>query len=95
MSNYRDIEFTLGSAKPLEISIDQNVMEIEIGIEGGSGGKLPTYDGEYIVTPKPFEEQVLETKNKSMTDDVTVREIPYSEVTNPEGGKTINIGYIL
>ena len=95
MNEYRDIEFTFGSARPLEIVIAQNDMEIEIGLDEGSGGKLPTYDGEYIVTPKPFEEQVLATKNKSLVDDVTVLEIPYSEVTNPEGGKTVNIGYVL
>lgn len=95
MSEYRDIEFTFGSAKPLDISIETNSMTIEIGIDEGSGGKLPTYDGEYIVTPKAFVEQTLETKNKSMTDDVTVLEIPYSEVSNPEGGTTVNIAYVL
>lgn len=94
MSNYRDIEFTLGLARPLDISIATNEMLLEIGMEAG-GGKLPTYDGEYVVTPKPFIEQVLETKNKSLVEDVTVLEIPYSEVANPEGGKTVNIGYEL
>lgn len=95
MNEYRDIEFTFGSAKPIDISIETNEMQLEFGIEEGSGGKLPTYDGEYTITPKPFEEQVLETKNKSLVEDVTVLEIPYSEVTNPEGGKTVNIAYVL
>lgn len=75
-------------------SLDSNLMVLEFDILQGTGGKLPTYDGEYEVTPK-ISEQELETKNKSMTDNVKVLSIPFSEVTNPEGGKTVNIAYIL
>lgn len=50
------------------------------------------YEGEYIITPKPNEATVLETANKRMTDNVTVLEIPYSEVDNLAGGQTITIG---
>lgn len=49
------------------------------------------YDGDYIVTPKPYEEQVLETKSKLMVDDVTVLAIPYYETSNISG-ITIYIG---
>lgn len=94
MNEYKDIEFSFGFARPLDISINTNAMTLDIGVESG-GGKLPTYDGEYVVTPKPFIEQTLETKNKSLVDDVTVLEIPYSEVTNPQGGITANIGFEL
>ena len=85
MSEYRDLQLTISS----------NDMSLDIEITDGAGGKLPTYEGAYEVTPKPFIEQVLETKNKSMVDNVTVFEIPYSEVTNPQGGKTANIGFEL
>ena len=51
----------------------------------------PIYDGEYSVTPR-FHEQKLETKEKLMTDDVTVDVIPVHEVTNPAGGITVTIG---
>lgn len=95
MSEYNDIVFTMGFAKPLDISINANTMSLDMDISDGSGGMLPPYEGEYVITPKPFTEQVLETKNKSMTDDVTVLEIPYSVVTNPQGGKTANIGFEL
>lgn len=50
-----------------------------------------TYKGDYTVIPK-VEEQVMETKNKTMTDNVTVLKIPYSEVDNLSGGQTITIG---
>ena len=51
----------------------------------------PSYDGPYEVTPR-FYEQVLETKEKLMIDDVTVDVIPVHEVTNPAGGITVTIG---
>lgn len=55
------------------------------------GDLLPYYTDEYIVTPKIFQ-QNLDTDNKSLTSDIIVRPIPYSEVTNPEGGLTVIIG---
>ena len=43
------------------------------------------YLGPYQVIPKAWEEQVLPTNGKNMTDDVTVFEVPYDEVSNPNG----------
>ena len=43
------------------------------------------YDGEYIVTPKAWEETLLETKNKVLTDNVRVLEVPYDEISNSTG----------
>jgi hypothetical protein len=51
----------------------------------------PSYDGPYEVTPR-FYEQRLETKNKLMTDELTVDVIPVNEVMNPAGGITVTIG---
>ena len=48
-------------------------------------GTLPWYEGPYSVTPKAFDETVLPTRQKSMRNDVTVEEIPYQEVSNPNG----------
>lgn len=52
---------------------------------------LPWYEGEYVITPK-FTEQVLETKQKSMSDDVTVEKITTLEVDNEAGGVTYIFG---
>ena len=41
------------------------------------------YMGPYEVIPKAWEDQILATNGKNMTDDVTVFEVPYDEVTNP------------
>lgn len=58
--------------------------------QGGGGDRLPDYKGEYEVTPKETQ-QVLQTKNKSMADDITVKEIPTYEVSN-NAGTTFIIG---
>lgn len=68
-------------------------IRLEATLDIGSGGRLPNYEGDYTVIPKVYE-QTLATKNKSMTDDVTVEAVPYAEVSNPSGGKTANIAYI-
>ena len=74
-------------------SSDEVTLEIAEVVTGG-GGTLPYYEGSYEVTPKAVD-QTLETRMKSMHDNVHVLEIPYSEVENPSGGKTVNIAYIL
>lgn len=50
------------------------------------------YDGEYEVTPLANREQVLETKNKMLKDNIIVKEIPYHETTNLQNGTTVFIG---
>ena len=50
-----------------------------------------TYEGPYEVTPKAWDEQVLETAHKLMTDDVTVFRVPYYETINLFDGKTAYI----
>ena len=56
-----------------------------------SRGNAEIYDGEYIVTPIPYDSQTLETKDKLMADDVTVLAIPYYETSNISG-ITVYIG---
>lgn len=48
------------------------------------------YEGSYKVTPS-VSSQKLDTSNKLMQSDVLVEEIPYAEVTNNFGGKTVTI----
>lgn len=49
------------------------------------------YEGDYNVTPRVYQ-QVLETKDKVMLDDITVEVIPLSKVINPSNGYTVTIG---
>lgn len=65
----------------------------EMGVVLVSGKRpYPSYEGETVVIPKAFEAQVLETANKTVYDDITVLEIPYTEVSNVSGGFTVSIG---
>lgn len=52
---------------------------------------MPSYEGEYIVTPQPFNDEILETAGFRMAEDVTVLKIPYYQTSN-ETGYTIYIG---
>ena len=48
------------------------------------------YEGPYDVTPK-VTAQILQTAQKLMLEDVSIRAIPYFDVSNPAGGNTIYI----
>lgn len=63
-------------------------------VEGGkwTAKDLPTYDGEFIVTPSADNEQTLQTAGKYAESNITVEKIPYSEVSNTAGGTTVIIG---
>lgn len=72
--------------------VDDITIPLDVAIqEGVGGGRLPYYEGEYEITPRKIE-QILETKNTSMSNDVTVFAIPYAEVGNLGGGLTATIG---
>ena len=62
------------------------------GFIGKGKSEAPVYTGEYEVTPKTYEESVLPTKNKRLTDNVSVKKIPQYEVSNQSGGETLIIG---
>ena len=64
---------------------------IRLTIKTGGEKKHEYYEGPYRVTPI-FADQVLETAQKLMLDDVTVLEIPVAKTTNIGGGYTVTIG---
>lgn len=80
----------------VEIYEQTPVLEIglvcEISVVDGDG-RLPDYEGLYEAIPK-VHPQTLETKDKSMKDNITVARIPYHEISN-ETGTTVVIGGIL
>ena len=74
-------EITLSTPRRQEVDLEVSGENIE----------HDEYPGPYTVTPKR-EVQTLHTKSKTMALNVTVFEIPYVEVRNPVGGKTVTIG---
>ena len=61
-----------------------------IAIAGTMPGDAVKYEGDYEVTPT-VDGMELKTKHRFMTDDVTVRAIPFYEVGNTSGGNTVYI----
>lgn len=57
-------------------------------------GETNPYTGEYIIDPD-FDRQTLQTKQKYMTDNITVNPIQVESVSNIEGGRTVYIGGII
>ena len=51
---------------------------------------MEEYEGPYEVTPLAYDEQVLATANKQMSQDVTVHKVPFYETSN-EHGTTVYI----
>ena len=54
---------------------------------------FPRYRGEYVAIPA-IGEQVFATKEKSLYENFIVRPIPYEEVDNLAGGKTVIIAAV-
>ena len=57
----------------------------------GAESEVPAYSGRYTITPDASNEQTLSTAQKKLTDDIVVEKIPYFEVSNNSGGKTVTI----
>lgn len=49
------------------------------------------YSGPYEITPKAFEKQTLETKDRVLRANLEVSEVPYWETGNEAGGNTVYI----
>lgn len=71
--------------------IDMHVPAKAAAVVYLGGDTCERYVGEHDVVPN-FEQQVLPTKDKKMSEDVTVQAIPVSTVSNLSGGNTVFIG---
>ena len=75
----------------VEIQNDAVMKEVNVATLPVRIIETPPYEGDYNVKPT-FSGAVLETKDKRMTDDLTVDPIYVGDVSNPQGGITIYIG---
>lgn len=91
MHVYGELNGTLTSAGLLHGSLVGDHHKIQGTLTIPSTPGLELYGGPYEVTPKAWEEQVLETEGKLMADDVTVFKVPYYETSNLFDGKTAYI----
>lgn len=85
-----ELILTLDGSSELVLSIDDN-SELTL-LFASDQSDVPYYQGAYVVTPMLAVEQILETDELRMADDVTVKEIPVTITHNTYGGKTVVIG---
>ena len=90
-SNYVHADLECYDGIELVAEVDTEAIVIDLDIFYGESKLLPWYEGPYIVVPK-YEDQELDTENKSMRSDVLVKEIGVASVTNLSGGYTVTIG---
>lgn len=70
-------------------------IDVLIGVISIAGKPIyaeDTYKGPYVIIPHPYNDNILDTDLKMMTDDMTVKAIPHIAVDNIYGGKTFTIG---
>lgn len=83
------------SDQKIPLCFDSTRNRIEAAVENFQRveiiGDVEYYTGAYTVTPKTTG-QYLATRDKMMSDDVTIKEIPYYETSNVSGGNTVYIG---
>ena len=66
-------------------------LEVRVGGEFYRVGDYEFFDGPYQIKPT-FENQTLKTKNMAMKDDVEIKPISVTKVSNQSGGNTVIIG---
>lgn len=90
ISSKKSIKGSIASKKSLKGSITTKE-KISGFVNVGGMIQQESYDGSYEVIPT-IGQQILQTKNKTMVNDLTIKSIPYSEVTNTSNGITVTIG---
>ena len=72
----------------------RNITTVMVIVEAASvrAGSGEEYKGPYNVKPQLENAVVIQTKNKLMSDDVTVSKIPTYEVSNTAGGTPFILG---
>lgn len=103
MSNKKIIGVTVGTTiKPEKIAEKIGIPAVTeadngkvLQVKDGQwvADELPTYEGEFVVTPSVEDAQTLLTAGKYIDSNITVEKIPYSETsTSNTKGKTVSIG---
>ena len=87
-----NLDVEVPSSPKFGVSISpQSQLGVKIGGEFYKVGDYEFFDGPYEVKPT-FENQTLKTKNMAMKDDVEIKPISVTKVSNQSGGNTVIIG---
>ena len=74
----------------LVTAVSTEIINLDADLDVGYG-HVNIYTGATTVIPSVVAQE-LATENKLVERDIIIEEIPYSAVTNPAGGYTVNIG---
>lgn len=86
------IEITIAEPPIVDICIvSEDTVEVDIGSELVRLGDYEEYQGPFSIEPAKHV-QKLPTSDKYVSRDITVKQVPYAEVSNNAGGKTVIIG---
>lgn len=80
---------------PFKFDFDNTNQGFNLGFELSiETSEIANYEGSYEIVPK-VHDQIVETKNKYLKEDLTVVAIPYYDVSNTVGGTTVYIADIV
>lgn len=89
-----DVKF-FESDQRMEVTLNERELRIDAGFDAYQEVTVlkdaEPYTGSYLITPS-VNEQILNTAQKQMTQDMTIKEIPYYATSNPQQGETVYIG---
>ena len=80
----KNVKFSLKKEHKLDVNFGTQI--------NVTTSKLPIYEGDYEVVPSAHNDIILETAEKRVIDDITVKKITKFETANPGGGYTLTIG---
>lgn len=84
----------VGLSEQLKLFVEipqQSKLDVKVGGQFYKVGDYEFFKGPYEVKPT-FENQTLKTKNMAMKDDVEIKPISVTKVSNQSGGNTVIIG---
>lgn len=83
---------TAGSSDLPQVTLDDEGKILTVVGGKWTAAELPRYDGEYVVEASAASDQTLNTGSKFVDSNITIRKVPYSEVSNTSNGTTVTIG---
>lgn len=86
------VNVSTNSNNIIDVSVNNSLLDVNIGKYIIIFEDAEEYDGEYVVIPLAERQTVLETAEKLLLENIVVKEIPYYETSNSAGGDTVYIG---
>ena len=78
---------SLSTSGQLSCSLSSSPITGELTV----AGSIPSFDGDYTITPNAHAEQELECQGFVMRENVLVLKVPYWETSNLQDGLTVYI----